>query len=76
MENISLLSVAEFGRRLGGISPYTIHTWLSLGKFGLERVKVGGRTMLHESDLLKVIQRGAPEVRKRHAGHALARGAQ
>jgi hypothetical protein len=47
-----LLSVEEFGRRLGGISAATIHTWLCHGRFGLERQKVGRRTMLLESDLI------------------------
>jgi hypothetical protein len=67
-----LLSVAEFGKRLGGISPATVHSWLSLGKFGLERTKVGGRTMLRESELLKVIHAGEksspkPRKSKQHA---------
>jgi hypothetical protein len=51
-----LLSVEEFGRRLGGISPATVHTWLSLGRFGLQRTKIGSRTMLAQSELLKVLQ--------------------
>jgi len=50
-----LISVSEFGRRLGGISTGTVHNWLSQGKFGLERVKVGSRTMVRASDVSRVI---------------------
>jgi excisionase family DNA binding protein len=52
-----LLSVAEAARRLGGISKWTVHAWLSQGK--LQRTKVGGRTMIRESELAKVVQHGA-----------------
>jgi excisionase family DNA binding protein len=51
-----LLSVGEAARRLGGISKWTVHAWLSQGK--LQRTKVGGRTMIRESELQKVIQDG------------------
>jgi excisionase family DNA binding protein len=51
-----LFSVAEAGKRLGGISKWTIHSWLSQGK--IRRTKVGGRTMIRESELLKVIEDG------------------
>jgi excisionase family DNA binding protein len=51
-----LLSVEETARRLGGISKWTVHAWLSQGK--LQRTKVGGRTMIRESELQKVIQDG------------------
>jgi excisionase family DNA binding protein len=44
-----LLSVEEAARRLGGLSIYTIHAWLSSGK--IRRTKVGSRTMIRESDL-------------------------
>jgi excisionase family DNA binding protein len=68
----TLLSVEEAARRLGGISKWTIHAWLSQGR--LKRTKVGGRTMIRESELQKVIedggksrsprrQRGVAEVR-------------
>jgi predicted site-specific integrase-resolvase len=62
-----LLSVKEFGRRLGGISPATIATWLSTGRFGLQRVKIGRRTMLREEDLSKVIEasKNSPTPRAR-----------
>ncbi len=51
-----LLSVDEVARRLGGLSKWTVHTWLSQGK--LRRTKVGGRTMIRESELQKVIEEG------------------
>ncbi len=55
MEDV-LLSVSEVARRLGGISKWTVHAWLSQGK--LQRTKVGGRTMIRESELQKVIEEG------------------
>ena len=45
----NLLSVDEAARKLGGLSKYTIHAWLSSGR--LRRTKVGSRTMIAESDL-------------------------
>jgi excisionase family DNA binding protein len=51
-----LLSVEDAARRLGGISKWTVHAWLSQGK--LQRTKVGGRTMIRESELDKVIEEG------------------
>jgi excisionase family DNA binding protein len=44
-----LLSIEEAARRLGGLSKYTIHAWLSKGK--LRRTKVGSRTMITEKNL-------------------------
>lgn len=52
----NLLSVEEVARRLGGLSKWTVHAWLSQGK--LQRTKVGGRTMIRESELARVIQEG------------------
>lgn len=52
----NLLSVEETARKLGGISKWTVHAWLSQGK--LQRTKVGGRTMIRESELVKVIEDG------------------
>lgn len=51
-----LLSITEAARRLGGISKWTLHAWLSQGR--LQRTKVGGRTMIRESELAKVIEDG------------------
>jgi excisionase family DNA binding protein len=56
MELDKLYSVSEAARVLGGLSKLTIHAWLSQGK--LQRTKVGGRTMIRESELQKVIQDG------------------
>jgi excisionase family DNA binding protein len=52
----ALLSIDEAARRLGGLSKYTIHAWLSKGK--LRRTKVGSRTMIRESELERVIEDG------------------
>lgn len=72
MEQDALLSVSEAARRLGGISKWTVHAWLSQGR--LDRTKVGSRTMIRESELLKVIEDGGkspapsrkPAKRKAH----------
>jgi excisionase family DNA binding protein len=52
----NLLPVSEVSKRLGGISKWTVYAWLSQGK--LRRTKVGGRTMIRESELAKVIREG------------------
>ena len=52
----ALISVNEAARRLGGISKWTIHAWLSQGR--MQRTKVGGRTMIRESELARVIEDG------------------
>ena len=49
-----LFSVTEAAKRLGEISPWTVHAWLSKGK--LRRTKVGSRTMIRESELQRVIR--------------------
>ena len=59
-----LLSVEEAARRLGGVSKWTVHAWLSQGK--LMRTKVGGRTMIRESELQKVIEEGGKSQRPRN----------
>ena len=56
----NLLSVSEAARRLGGISKWTVHAWLSQGR--LQRTKVGGRTMIRESELAKVILDGGKSL--------------
>jgi excisionase family DNA binding protein len=53
----ALYSVDEAARLLGGLSKYTIHAWLSSGK--LRRTKVGRRTMIRESELLRVVEDGS-----------------
>jgi excisionase family DNA binding protein len=63
----TLFSVEEAARRLGGLSKWTIHGWLSKGKGKLQRTKVGGRTMIRESELQKVIEDGGKSpAPKRH----------
>jgi excisionase family DNA binding protein len=51
-----LYSVEEAARRLGGLSKYTVQTWLSTGR--LQRTKVGSRTMVRASELQRVIVDG------------------
>ena len=61
-----LLSLSEAARRLGGVSVWTIRAWLTQGR--LRRTKVGSRTMIRESELLKVMQDGGKSpVRHRRA---------
>ncbi len=60
-----LLSVEEAARKLGGISKWTVHAWLSQGK--LKRTKVGGRTMIRESELARVIQDGGKSAAPRRS---------
>ena len=52
----TLISVSEAARRLGGISRWTLYCWLSKGKLG--RVKIGSRTMVAESELIRLIEEG------------------
>ena len=59
----TLLSIDEVARRLGGISKWTVHAWLSQGK--LRRTKVGGRTMVRESELSRVIHEGGKSQGRR-----------
>ncbi len=62
----ALLSVDEVAKRLGGLSRWTIYSWLSAGK--LKRVKIGGRVMVRESEVQRVIREGESEAPKtRHA---------
>lgn len=60
----ALLSVEEAARRLGGISKWTLHAWLSQGR--LQRTKIGSRTMIRESELQKVIEEGGKSPAPRH----------
>ena len=68
MDEDVLVSVNEAAKRLGGISPWTIHSWLSKGR--LQRTKVGSRTMIRASELQKVIEDGgkspAPQQKSPH----------
>ena len=60
----TLYTVDEAARRLGGISKWTVHAWLSQGR--LQRTKVGGRTMIRESELARVIEDGGKSPAPRH----------
>lgn len=57
----NLVSVTEAARRLGGVSEWTIRAWLSQGR--LQRVKIGTRTMIRESELERIIQEGGKSNR-------------
>jgi excisionase family DNA binding protein len=61
-----LMSVEEAARRLGGISKWTVHAWLSQGK--MERTKVGGRTMIRESELQRVVDDGGKSPAPKRRG--------
>jgi len=55
--------ISRSGRsQAGGLSKYTIHAWLSSGK--LRRTKVGGRTMIRESELQRVVEDGGKSPRR------------
>jgi excisionase family DNA binding protein len=64
-----LISVSEAARRLGGISKWTVHAWLSQGR--LQRTKVGSRTMIRESELQKMIEDGGKSHAPRRTGEAV-----
>ncbi len=51
----TLYSVPQAAERLG-LSRYTIATWLSRGR--LRRTKIGGRTLIRESELERLIAAG------------------
>jgi len=61
-----LLSIEEAARRLGGVSPNTISAWLVQGR--MQRTKVGGRTMIRESELAKVIEDGGKSATGKRGG--------
>jgi len=59
-----LMSVPEAAKRLGGISKWTVYAWLSQGR--LQRTKVGSRTMIRQSELLRILKdRVEPVTRAR-----------
>jgi excisionase family DNA binding protein len=62
-----LLSVEQVAERLGGISKWTVHAWLSKGK--LRRTKIGSRTMISETDLLAFIEGCNPSTKKSQTVH-------
>ncbi len=52
-----LFSVAEAAKMLGGVSRFTVYAWMNRGL--LERTRVGGRVMVRESSLLKLLQQSS-----------------
>jgi len=54
-----LLSVEEAALRLGGVSRWTIYSWLSQKK--LRKTKVGSRVMIDERDLEDFLSSCNPE---------------
>lgn len=51
-----LYSVPEAAKLLGNISVWTVRSWLSKGV--LSKVKIGSRTMIKESELVRLIEAG------------------
>jgi len=54
-----LYSVREAAKMLGGVSRFTVYAWVNRGL--LERTRVGGRVMVRESSLLKLLEQGNRE---------------
>ena len=50
--NDPLFSIEQAAVHLGGISIWTVRAWLSQGK--MKRTKVGGRTMIRQSELERI----------------------
>ena len=65
----TLYSVEEAAKKLGGVSKFTIYAWMSRGV--LERTRVGGRVMVRESSLLKLLQ-GSERQSSRKSGGSRA----
>lgn len=63
----ALVSVEEAAKRLGGISRWTVHAWLSQGR--LRRTKVGSRTMIRESELERFVAQGDEKAGERALWH-------
>jgi excisionase family DNA binding protein len=66
----TLYSVEEAAKKLGGVSKFTIYAWMSRGV--LERTRVGGRVMVRESSLLKLLQQGSERPSRRKSGGSRA----
>jgi excisionase family DNA binding protein len=58
MRNV-LLSVEQAAERLGGVSRWTLYTWMSQKR--LRKTKVGSRVMIAEEDLQAFIASCNPE---------------
>lgn len=65
----TMFSVTDAAKILGGVSKFTIYAWMSKGL--LERTRVGGRVMVRESSLLKLLEQGnQQEADHRQRGEA------
>jgi excisionase family DNA binding protein len=60
-EDEVLVSVKEAAKRLGGLSPWTIYSWMGKGK--LRRTKIGSRAMVRLSELRRLMDEGDDRVR-------------
>jgi excisionase family DNA binding protein len=58
----TLYSVDAAAKKLGGVSKFTIYGWLSKGV--LERTRVGGRAMIRESSLLKLLEESSKRAKR------------
>jgi excisionase family DNA binding protein len=54
VKNDPLFSIPEVAKRLGGISAWTVRAWLHQGR--LRKTKVGGRTMVAESEISRFLE--------------------
>jgi excisionase family DNA binding protein len=54
-----LLSVEQAAERLGGVSRWSVYTWMSQGR--LRKTKIGSRVMIAEADLQAFIAACNPE---------------
>jgi excisionase family DNA binding protein len=57
-----LLSVEQAAERLGGVSRWSVYSWLSQGR--LRKTKIGSRVMIAETDLEAFIAACNPEPAK------------
>jgi len=56
----SLFPVPEAVKRLGGISNWTLYSWISKGK--IQVVKIGSRSMIAEAELTRLIKLGTRPI--------------
>ena len=54
-----LLNVDEAAKRLGGVSRWSIYSWMSTGR--LKKTKIGRRVMIAKNDLQDFVDRCNPE---------------
>jgi len=54
-----LLSVEQAAERLGGVSRWSVYTWMSQGR--LRKTKIGSRVMIAETDLQAFVAACNPE---------------